>query len=414
MDSDDPQREYRCPGRTDPISRAVHLGRLAAFDPRCRQCPHRDDVGPVSSRQRKRLAQARRRAEGGPLFGEEGVSGVCWNGLRPADARRIAAAFGVWLRQERPAAARTAPVVLAGDGRTLTSEWVAAAAEGLAWGGWNVVDIGPASAACAAFAVQHLEAAGGLLVGNPAGLAQTAGLKFWAEGAEPLSAGGTLEAIQAIHARGADRPARKSGSLRRSQLEPLYLALFEPAFHALRPLRFVLESTCGPVVDYLRKLLSRVACQMVLGRVRPDPPPPPLPRDPLHFALRVDDDGERCRLWDESGQEVPAERLLVLLSGLPCARDVVLEQTASRAVAQEIRTLGGHVWWSEPRRAAMHRAMRAQGAGLGGGPTGRFWHAQADRCLAADALRTLTLLLGLLSQSDRPLSEVLDAVGGGG
>jgi len=36
---------YLCPGEAAPISRAVHLARLAAFYPRCRDCPHCGDVG---------------------------------------------------------------------------------------------------------------------------------------------------------------------------------------------------------------------------------------------------------------------------------------------------------------------------------------------------------------------------------
>lgn len=409
MESDHHQAEYRCPGQADPIGRAVHLGRLAAFYPACRQCPHRDDVGPISSRQRKRLAQAQRWAKPGPLFGEEGLAGVCWNDFGPADARRVAAAFGVWLRDQRPKTAVPAPVVIAGDGRPRGCELIAAAAEGLAWSGWSVVDIGAASAACVAFAVEHLAAAGGLLLGNPDGQAHTTGMKFWAERGRPLSAGGPLEAIQALCARGTDRPTRKSGSLARCQAEPLYLAVLQPHFHALRPLRFLLESTSGPLVGCLQKLLGEVACQVILGRVTPDRLTPPVPQDALHFAARIDDDGERCRLWDESGRPVAPERLLLLLARQPSVRAVVLEETAARALVGEIRASGARVHWSDPRRAAMHRAMQEQRAFLGGGPSGRFWHGDAEDHAAADALMTLTLLLGLLSQSDRPLSEVLDA-----
>ena len=52
--------------------------------------------------------------------------------------------------------------------------------------------------------------------------------------------------------------------------------------------------------------------------------------------------------------------------------------------------------------------MRQHDALLGGGPSGRLWHA-VGRLPLADALRTLTLLLVLLSRDDSPLSEVLDA-----
>ena len=56
----------------------------------------------------------------------------------------------------------------------------------------------------------------------------------------------------------------------------------------------------------------------------------------------------------------------------------------------------------------MFDRMRDCGAVIGGGPSGRFFHAAvAPPALpAADALKTLVLLLGALSTSDRPLSQV--------
>ena len=87
----------------------------------------------------------------------------------------------------------SSPILLAGDARPLTAELVAAAAEGLRSTGCNVVDIGPSTAPCLAFAVHHLQAAGGVLVGNPGEDSHTAGLKFWAAGPRPLSAGGSRD-----------------------------------------------------------------------------------------------------------------------------------------------------------------------------------------------------------------------------
>ena len=37
---------YVCPGEERPISRSVHLARLAAFDPACRMCSRRHEAGP--------------------------------------------------------------------------------------------------------------------------------------------------------------------------------------------------------------------------------------------------------------------------------------------------------------------------------------------------------------------------------
>ena len=92
---------YRCPGQQHPISRAVHLGRLAAFYPACRQCSHRDDTGTLSPRQVEQLQEVRSSNQPRSLFHDEGAGGVYLNELTPAAARSIAAAFGAVLRDER-------------------------------------------------------------------------------------------------------------------------------------------------------------------------------------------------------------------------------------------------------------------------------------------------------------------------
>ena len=88
---------------------------------------------------------------------------------------------------------------------------------------------------------------------------------------------------------------------------------------------------------------------------------------------------------------------------------VALEESTPQQVAEAIRAMGGRVVLSSPRRAEMERAMREHEGLLGGGPSGRLWYPGGQTHFAADALVTITLLLQLLSQSDRPLSEVLDA-----
>jgi len=92
----------------------------------------------------------------------------------------------------------------------------------------------------------------------------------------------------------------------------------------------------------------------------------------------------------------------------PPRPQVVVEEGSSPVLAGKIAALGGQFVAADPHRATMAAAMRQHDALLGGGPSGRFWHA-VGRLPLADALRTLTLLLVLLSRDDRPLSEVLDA-----
>ncbi len=419
--------EYHCPGQRHPISRAVHLGRLARFYPPCRQCVRRDDTGTLSQRQIEQLVETRPRGLPRPLFQDEGAGGVYLNDLTPGIARDMAAALGValqrrdtlgnekgtvlFLLRENRDSPRVPVVVIAGDGRPLSCELVAAVGEGLRWAGCRVVDIGPATAPCLAFAVDHLAGNGGILVGNPGNQPHTVGLKFWAGGPQPLSAGGPLERLEESYRTGVDRPTRRYGPLRRFQADVPYLAGLVGYYHALRPLRFVLEGSSGPLLGYLEKLTEPVACRIIRRRAAPDRLPEQILAEKAHFAVRIDADGETCHLLDERGRRVPAERLLVLLSrhllSEPPPRTIVLEEGTPEAVAQPIRAAGGRVVYSGARRAKMTAAMRKHAGLFGGGASGRLWY-DSDGLPLPDALRTVSLLLVLLSQSDRPLSEVLD------
>ena len=215
-----------------------------------------------------------------------------------------------------------------------------------------------------------------------------------------------------------DRPVRRCGSLGRAAAEAPYLASLSPYYHALRPLRLVLDAGCPPLLRYLQQLVKLVACRVIPAEAGPSSDPASPDRlgqqvraKGAHLGLAIADDGETCRLYDEQGRAATAESLLLLLARHLLARQpqgvVVLEEGASPALAKEIELLAGRPVRSSPARA---------GDGRGHAPARRDRRRRAERPLLApvgdlalpDALRTLTLLLVLLSRDDRPLSEVLD------
>jgi phosphomannomutase len=413
--------DFRCPGEPASISRAVHLGRLARFYPACRRCPHREETGTLSGRLVKRLTETRRRGESRPLWDGEAAVGVYGNELKPSLARQLAAALGLTLLDETHDSGQPPAAIIAGDGRPLVPELLAAVSEGLRWSGCNVVDIGAASAACLAFAIGHLRCAGGIHLGNPAGRAETVGLRLWTSGPRPLSSAGPPEPIFARIEAGLNRPTRKFGSLGRFQVDEPYLAALRPLYHALRPLRFVLDAPCRPLAGYLQRLTATVACEPLPCPAR-DQLPEQVRRESAHFGVRLDADGETCQLWDEHGRPVDCESLLLLLAAESAARTgepvapgepgrvVVVEEATSASTVRRLRRQGHRVVACPALRAEIYDACRESRAILGGGPSGRFWHAWEEH-VVADALVSLTLLLGRLSRSDRTLSQVLDAEG---
>jgi len=415
--------EYRCPGETYSISRAVHLGRLASFHPDCRHCPRRDDTVGLSARQIRQLAEVNSQAESPPLFYAEGIGKVAIDDLSPNLAQRIAVEFAWQIISARPkttcgagvspahAAGMAAPqkhgvndgqvvslatrdrssqatTVVASDGRLAAAAIIAAIVEGLRWTGCETIDIGAASAPCTARAIEHLTADGGIFVGNAHGAPHTVGLKFWGYG-EPLSQGGMLDGIAAsLQTQSSempiDRPARTFGPLQRFAATDLYLNDFRPAYHALRPLHFVLDCELGPVVAYLKELIRNVACRVTPGKSGSKLGEQVLAAQ-AHFGMRIGDDGENCHVVDERGQSVAAERLLALIAG----------------------SLAKSVMQGEELRQQTFLRMRENRATIAADTAGRLWYANSHAPLP-DALRTLTHLLVLLSRDDQAFSAVLD------
>jgi len=181
-----------------------------------------------------------------------------------------------------------------------------------------------------------------------------------------------------------DRPVRAFGPLRRFSAAEVYLSDFRPAYHALRPLRFVLDCTAGPVVACLEELIRNVDCRIIFSETASKRLGEQVVAAGAHCGIRIGDDGENCHVVDERGRSIEAERLFALIAG----------NFAARAVHGE-----------ELRQQTFLR-MQASRATIAVDAAGRLWYAGSHAPLP-DALRTLTFLLVLLSRNDLAFSAVL-------
>jgi hypothetical protein len=210
-----------------------------------------------------------------------------------------------------------------------------------------------------------------------------------------------MESLQLAYEAGSDRPARIFGPLRRFPAREPYLAGIAPYYHALRPLRFVLDSACAPLTECLTKLTSLVACEVLPRRTTRDALSEQVRDDRAHFAACVDGDGETCHFLDERGHAVSTEHMAMLVGRHLAAYDP--RRTQCHCVSDGRSETAAY----KSSRAAMFAAMRQEKVTFGDGGDGRFWYATGGLPLP-DALTTISLLLVILSRSDRPFSEVLD------
>ncbi len=428
------QLQYRCPGETHPVSRAVHLARLAAFYAKCPECEHRHDAGhlprtPVGAPIRARREQVRE-----VEVTAEGLRGVYLNELSRPHAERCAAAFAdlLWERQPligrgpgapTPLRRRHGPTVVVGhDARPSSPDLVTGVAAALRRTGCQVIDVGLVSRPCLWFAVDHLQAAGGICVtGNGCGPSWN-GLEFIEAGSLPWSRGVMLDGIVERLNEGRQRASRTGGLQRTIQARPAYAAGLRKHFHALRPLRVAITCPAPNVRPVLDALFSELPCQLHWCE---SPAADDAARaDELavvrlaiavreaqyHFGVAIGDDGQRCHILDERGESLATLVLTVRLAELmqeDHAHSAVVIESALATVADRLQAAGCHVHACAGGNEAVSRAMRDAVAVLGAQADGRFWFRESYP--ACDAILTLAKILQLLSRSDRPASALRSA-----
>ena len=414
--------EYYCPGEKWPISRAVHLARLAAFDVACRTCPRRFETGPTSILSLEDLEQLQARAIRASWVSETGIRGLFLNEIDRSVAIRWGDALGRLLPHRQRSPVRELKLVVAYDERPSSPEIVQSLGLGLRRQGCQVIDLGPVTGPCFRFAVQSLGANAGVYVtGGTAGPAWT-GFDLVDEHAVPWSAATGLLEWEALSREEADAStAAQAGRLTTDSVQQAYEDHLSTAFHGLRPLQLVIGTTTAAQADLLRRLFASRPChchQIALpNRERAiDQPSHPdvvaLRQEILtHRAdagILLTDDGQQFAVLDEAGRLRASADVGRLLAA------EYLRQFPERHV------LMPRVWWEELPPFQKHPHMRAaeappaelphellaQSAGLALGEDGRHFQ-DVEGLLIGDSLRTLGLFLQALSRSDTPLSELL-------
>ena len=447
------ETQYVCPGETHAISRAVHLSRLAAFYPKCRECSHRQELGQLPQPQFEETDSSQPRNSERSLFTLEGVRGVYLNELTRRKAGELSAAFASLLWESLPLAGRSdlrdanskrpirrsGPVVVVGfDERPSSPDIVTGVAAALRRMSCQVVDVGQTSMPCFRFSVAHMQAAGGILISGHGCDPSWTGLDFVAKQGRPISVAGRRSEnredgngsrdihLEDIHDRcelGAVRPLRQGGSQRVFQASVPYLAGLLKHFHALRPLRVAIGCPVRFVRQTLDALFEKLPVTLDWVEL------PQRRRDLLNadesdvrrvreavvarsadFGFVIDDDGANVAVLDELGELLaPADLLYLLADAIPATQGgkaIVIDNAAREVLQPRIAAKEWRCWLGGWTQSDVWQAMRHDSATCGGGATGRVW--LRDNVPTCDAILTLAQVLQALSRDDAPLSQVVE------
>src|SRR5690606_32463134 len=116
------RQSFLCPGESHPIDRAIHLARLAAYYPACRECSARHETDGLTALQLRARSEVERQPARGWVWGAEGLTGSTRGELDHGAVARFATALATQLWEQEP---RSRPTVLVGsDGRWVTADLV--------------------------------------------------------------------------------------------------------------------------------------------------------------------------------------------------------------------------------------------------------------------------------------------------
>jgi len=314
------------------------------------------------------------------------------------------------------------------DMRVSSPSMAAAAIEGAADGGADVLDIGLVGTEMVYYAVGELGLEGGICVTASHNPGEYTGLKIVRRGALPVGGDSGLEDIK-TRALAGFGPVERRGEVREEDVWPGFvdkvLSFVEP--DAIRPLRVVVDAANGmagvmlpPVLERLPQL-DVVRCFFEPDGTFPNHEPNPLLPENREFVVRktreesadvgvaFDGDADRCFFVDDTGEFVPGDFVTALLAAAVLEREpgakVIYDVRASRAVPETIERAGGIPVMNRVGHAFIKQRMRKEDATFAGEVSAHYYF--RDFSQADSGVVPFLLMLELLSRRGQKLSEIL-------
>jgi phosphomannomutase len=321
------------------------------------------------------------------------------------------------------------------DMRLSSPAMAAAAMEGAADGGANVLDLGLVGTEMVYYAVGELELEGGICVTASHNPKDYTGMKIVRRGALPV---GGDSGLMEVRDRAESYPdmarGHTAGPVRRGEVQEkdVWPGFVEKVLsfidaEAIRPLRVVVDAANGmagvmlpPVFERLPQL-EVVSCHFEPDGTFPNHEPNPLLPENREFivartrsegadlGVAYDGDADRCFFVDDTGDFVPGDFVTALLAEAVLEKEpggkVIYDVRASRAVPETIERAGGIPLVNRVGHAFIKHRMREEGAVFAGEVSAHYYF--RDFSQADSGVVPFLLMLELLSKRGRKLSELL-------
>jgi phosphomannomutase len=315
------------------------------------------------------------------------------------------------------------------DMRVSSPSMAAAAIEGAASAGADVVDIGLVGTEMLYAAVGHLELDGGIQVTASHNPKEYTGMKVVRRGAMPVGGDSGLLDIRDRAMSGARHQTGPQGTVVEEDVFPAFVEKVLSFIDSdeVLPLHLVIDAANGmagvmlpPVLDRLPKLEVQPFYFEPDGTFPNHQPNPLLPENrefiiqktiELGAALGVafDGDADRCFFVDDTGEFVPGDFVTALLAESMLEKSpgskVIYDVRASWAVPETIERAGGVALINRVGHAFIKQRMREEDAVFGGEVSGHYYF--RDFYQADSGVVPFLLMIELIASRKQPLSELL-------
>jgi len=355
------------------------------------------------------------------LFKAYDVRGLVPDELTPEIAYAIGRAMVASLELDKVAVGR--------DMRISGPALSAALIDGIRDQGADVTDIGLVSTDALYFVVGRFGYSAGVMMTASHNPARYNGLKICRENARALSLSTGLAEIRDSVLQG-HRPIQdgRRGALKRQDMLDAYvdhvLGLVDAA--KIKPLKIAVDAGNGMAGLTVPRVFRHLRCTIVplyfeLDGTFPNHEANPLEpenveelqqvvlRERCDLGVAFDGDADRMFLIDERGRFISGDMVTAMVAGKMLERNpgaaIVYNLICSRAVPETIARLGGRPIRSRVGHSYIKATMRDEDAVFGGEHSGHFYF--RDNWYADSGMIALLSMLELLSEADRPLSELL-------
>jgi len=312
------------------------------------------------------------------------------------------------------------------DMRTHSTSLQKAMIEGMNSSGANVINIGMIDTPQLYFAINYLGTCGGVQVTASHNPAKYNGFKISGLEARPVGVDTGLKDIEhiamaLIHTKGRITGMEESYEL----IEPYKQHVLKFLRGNVKPLKIAIDASNGMAGRMVPLIFGDLPIEIVElnfkhdGKFKHEPNPlieenlaelkEAIIKKKCDFGVCFDGDADRLMMVDEQGNNIGCDLLTALMAGyflkMSPASAIVYDLRSSLVVQEEIIKHGGTPRRERVGHAFMKKALRDSHGVFGGELSGHFYY--RDNFYADSAMITLVHVLNILTEADKPVSELI-------